>query len=102
MNITVNNGSNVTFNCVSFSYANVTPGWLKNGVLLVLLDDDDSNLVIHSATSDDDHNIYIITLTMLDVQLSDDGEYACNATNREGTASSSAANLTIIGKLHTI
>ena len=39
--MTVNNGSNVTFNCVSFSYAPVTPGWLKNGVTLLY---DDVNI----------------------------------------------------------
>ena len=100
MNVTVNNGSNVTFNCVSFSYAPVTPVWLKNEV--ILLYDDDSNFVIHSTTSDNDHNTYIITLAIFDVQLSDDGVYVCDATNREGNALSSAANLAVIGKLFQI
>ena len=95
MNMTVNNGSNVTFNCVSFSYANVTYTWLKDGV--TLLDDDNVHIVI--STDDDGDNIYTTTLMILDVQLSDNGEYACNATNRENTTLSNSATLSVIGKL---
>ena len=95
MNIRVNNGSNVTFNCVSFSYASVTYTWLRNETLL---DDDDVNIII-STDSDEDNNNYTTTLMILDVQLSDNGVYVCNATNREGTASSNDATLSVIGKL---
>ena len=96
MNIRVNNGSNATFNCVSFSYASVTYTWLRNATLLD--DDDDVNIII-STDSDEDNNNYATTLMILDVQLSDNGVYVCNATNREGTASSNDATLSVIGKL---
>ena len=95
MNIRVNNGSNVTFNCVSFSYASVTYIWLRNGTLL---DDDDVNIII-STDSDEDYNNYTTTLMILDVQLSDNGVYVCNVTNREGTTLSNGATLSAIGKL---
>ena len=91
----VNNGSNVTFNCVSFSYAPVNYAWLKNGE--ILLDDDDVNIII-STDSDEDNNNYTTTLMILDVQLLDNGAYVCNVTNREGTTSSNVATL-VIGKL---
>ena len=93
----ITNGSNVTFNCVSFSYASVTYTWLRNGTLLD--DNDDVNIII-STDSDADNNNYTTTLMILDVQLSDNGVYVCNATNREGTTSSNAATLSVIGKLY--
>ena len=93
MNMTVNNGSNVTFNCVSFSYVSVIYTWLKNGV--ILLDDG----VIISTDNDEDNDIYTTTLMILNVQLSDNGVYVCNATNREDTTLSNAATLSIISKL---
>ena len=92
--MTVNNGSNVTFNCVSFSYAPVTYTWLKDGVTLL---DDDVNIII-SNVNDEDNNIYTTTLMILDVQLSDDGVYICSATNREGTTSSNVTTLSVLGK----
>ena len=95
MDIRVNNGSNVTFNCVSFSYASVNYTWLRNGALL---DDDDLNIII-STDSDEDNNNYTTTLMILDVQLSDNGVYVCNVTNREGTVLSNAATLSVVGKL---
>ena len=97
MNRTVNNGSYVTFNCVSFSYASVTYTWWRNGTLLD--DDDDVNIII-STDSDEDNNNYTTTLMMLDVQLSDNGVYVCNATNRNGTALSNTVILSVISKLH--
>ena len=82
----VNNGSHVTFNCVSFSYGPVTYTWLKNGEMLL---DDDVNVII-STDSDEDNNNYTTTLMILDVQSSDNGVYVCNVTNREGTTLSNA------------
>ena len=95
MNMTVSNGSNVTFNCVSFSYVPVNYTWLKDGVTLL---DDDVNIII-STDNDEDNNNYTTTLMVLDVQLSDDGVYVCSVTNREGTASSYITTLSAIGKL---
>ena len=95
MNIRVDNGSIVTFDCVSFSYAPVTYTWLRNGTLL---DDDDVNIII-STDSDEDNNNYTTTLMILDVQLSDNGVYVCSATNRQGNVSSDTATLSVIGKL---
>ena len=95
MNMTVNNGSNVTFNCVSFSYALVTYTWLKDEITLL---DDDVNIIIN-ADDNDENNDYTTTLMILDVQLSDNGVYVCNATNTNGTISSNAATLSVIGKL---
>ena len=94
MNMTVNNGSNVTFNCVSFSYVPVTYTWLKDGVTLL---DDDVNILI-SIDNDEDNNNYITTLMILDVQLSDDGVYVCSATNREGITFSNVTTLSVLGK----
>ena len=93
--MTINNGSNVTYNCVSFSYAPVTYTWLKDEVTLL---DDDVNIII-STDNDEDNNNYTTTLMILDVQLSDDGVYVCSVINREGTALSNAAILSVIGKL---
>ena len=93
--MTVNNGSNVTLNCVSFSYAPVNYTWLKNGETLL---DDDVNIII-STDSDEDNNNYTTILTILDVQLSDNGVYVCGITNREGTTLSNAASLSVISKL---
>ena len=101
MNMTVNNGSNVTFNCVSFSYAPVNYTWLKDGVTLL---DDDVNIIV-SSDNDEDNNMYTTTLMILDVQLSDGGVYVCRATNREQannreqTTSSYNTTLSVIGKL---
>ena len=95
MNMTVNNGSNVTFNCVTLSYAPVTYTWLKDGITIL----DDDVYIIISTDNDEDNDIYTTTLMILDVQLSDNGECACSVTNREGTALSNTANLTVIGKL---
>ena len=95
MNMRVNNGSNVIFNCVSFSYDTVTYTWLKNGEILL---DDDVNIII-STDSDEDNNNYTTTLMILSVQFSDNGVYACNITNREGTTLSNAATLSLISKL---
>ena len=95
MNIRVNNGSNVTFNCVSFSYASVTYTWLRNGTLL---DDDDVNIII-STNSDEDNKNYTTTLMILDVQLSDNAVYVCSATNRITTTLSNTATLSVISKL---
>ena len=86
----------MTFNCVSFSYANIIYTWLRNGILLD--DDDDVNIII-STDSDEDNNNYTTTLMILDVQLSDNGVYVCNVTNREGTTLSNSATLSAFGKL---
>ena len=93
MNMTVNNGSNVTFNCVSFSYVSVTYTWLKDEITLL---DDDVKIII-SHVNDKDNNNYITTLMILDVQLSDNGVYICNATNREHTTLS-YTTLSVLGK----
>ena len=95
MNMTVNNGSNVTFNCVSFSFEAVTYSWLKNGVTLL---DNDVKININFE-NDEGNDIYTTTLMILDAQLSDNGEYACDATNRRGPTLSNAATLSVIGKL---
>ena len=94
MNMRVNNGSNVTFNCVSFSYAPVNFTWLKNGVMLL---DGDVNIVIN-VDNDEDNNTYTATLMIIDVQLSDNGVYFCNATNKVDSTLSNFANLSVIGK----
>ena len=91
----VNNGSNVTLNCVSFSYAAVNYTWLKNGEIVL---NDDVNIII-STDSDEDNNNYATTLMISDVQLPDNGEYVCSVTNREGTTLSNAASLSVISKL---
>ena len=95
MNTRVNNGSNVTFNCVSFSYAPVNFTWLKNGVMLL---DGDVNIVIN-VDNDEDNNTYTTTLIILDVQLSDNGVYVCSVTNKEDSTLSDLANLSVIGKV---
>jgi len=91
MNLTVAKGSNVAFNCVSFSYAPVDYTWLINAA------GGSSNIIINTI-SDNDNNTYTTTLMILNVQLSADGVYFCNATNREGTVSSDDATLSVIGK----
>ena len=93
MNMIVNNGSNVTFNCVSFSYVPVTYTWLKDGVTLL---DDDVNIII-STVNDEDNTTFATTLMILDVQLSDNGVYVCNATNGEGITFSNVTTLSVLG-----
>ena len=95
MNMTVSNGSNVTFNCVSFSFAPVSYTWFKDGVALL---NDDVNIIINTIDNED-NDIYTTTLMILDVQLSDNGVYGCIVTNNEGTTSSNVATLSLIGKL---
>ena len=95
MNTTAINGSNVTFNCVSFSFAPVSYAWLKDGVALL---DDDLKYFI-TTVNDEDNDIYTTTLMISDVQLSDSGTYGCNATNNGGTTSSDAATLSVIGEI---
>ena len=95
MDMRINNGSNVTFNCVTFSYALVDYTWLKNGVAI---SGDGENIVISSNTDENNDN-YTTTLMISDVQLSDNGVYVCNAANSEDTASSNVATLSVIGKL---
>ena len=95
MDMTVNSGSNVTFNCVSFSYASVNYIWLKDGVAL---SDDGENIVISNNTDENNYN-YTTTLMISDVRLSDIGVYVCNAANSEDTVSSNAATLFVIGKM---
>ena len=97
MDMTVNNGSNVTFNCVSFSFAQVNYTWFKNGFML----SDDINIII-STNNDEDNDIYTTALMILDVQLSDNGVYVCNAKNSEHTTMSNAATLSVIGKVPAI
>ena len=94
MDIRIENGSDVIFNCTSLSYAPVTYTWLKDRAVL---SDDDAKIIISNTA--DDNDMFSTELMLSDVQLSDNGEYVCNATNREGTSSSNAAMLTVIGKL---
>ena len=93
MHMRVNNGSHVTFNCVSFSYALVIHTWLKNGEILL---DDDVNVIISTDSNEDNNNKNTTSLMILDVQLSDNGKYVCNVTNRKGT---NVDSLFVIGKL---
>jgi len=97
MDMTVNNGSNVTFNCVSFSFASVNYTWFKNGFML----SDGVNIII-STNDDEDNDIYTTALMILDVQLSDNGVYVCSANNNEDTTMSNAATLSVIGKVPAI
>ena len=94
MDMTVDNGSNVTFICVSSSFAPVNYTWLKNGEVT-------SNGVVNNVntSSGEGKENYTTTLTISDVQLSDNGKYICNATNENGTSSSNPAILSIISKL---
>ena len=95
VDILADNGSNVMFNCTSFSYENVSYTWLKNGNTIL---SDGAKYIISS--NHEGSNTFIITLMILDVQLSDNGVYVCNATNREGITSSYAAALSVTGTLH--
>ena len=97
MDIRIENGSDVIFNCTSFSYGPVTYTWLKDGEVL---SDDDAKIIISNTA--DDNDMFSTELMLSDVQLSDNGEYVCNATNHNnnigGTSSSNAATLSVIGK----
>ena len=90
-----NNGSNIMFNCTSFSYESISYTWLKNGN--TILSDSDKFII---SSNHEGSNTFTITLMILDVQLSDNGVYVCNVTNREGTTLSNAATLSVIGTLH--
>ena len=93
MDIRIENGSDVIFNCTSLSYAPVTYTWLKDGEVL---SDDDAKIIISNTA--DDNDMFSTELMLSDVQLSDNGEYVCITTNRAGTSSSNAATLSVIGK----
>ena len=93
MDIRIENGSDVIFNCTSLSYASVTYTWLKDGEVL---SDDDAKIIISNIT--DDNNMFSTELMLSNVQKSDNGEYVCNATSRGGTLSSNVATLIVIGK----
>ena len=93
MNITIENGSDVTLSCVSFSYAPVTFIWEKNDSVI-------NNITEKTVITDseDSINTYSTTLIIVDVQLIDDGDYVCVATNEQGSTLSYIATLTVIGK----
>jgi len=93
MNITIENGSNVTLSCVSFSHTPVTFRWEKNDLVI-------NNIAEKTVITDseDSVNTYSTTLIILDVQLIDDGDYVCVATNERGSVLSYIATLTAIGK----
>ena len=91
--IITSNGSNVNFNCTSFSYENISYTWLKNGDAII---SDGIKYII--SINHESSNTFTTTLVILDVQLSDNGVYVCNVTNREGSTSSNAASLSVIGK----
>ena len=95
VDIIADNGSNVMFNCTSFSYENISYTWLKNGDTII----SDNKCIISS--NHKHSNTFTITLMILDVQLSDNGVYVCIVTNREGSTSSKAAALSVVGKLYT-
>jgi len=92
--VLTNNGSHVTFTCEAFSYVSANLTWLQDGNLL------NESPTINITTNNNAH-VYTTTLTMLNVQLPDDGDYVCRATNREGEVLSKAATLTVIGKFIT-
>ena len=95
VDIITNNGSNVMFNCTSYSNENISYTWLKNGDTII----SDNKCIISS--NHEHSNTFTITLIILDVQLSDNGVYVCIVANREGSTSSNAATLSVVGKLHT-
>ena len=92
MNITIDNGSDVTFNCVSFSYAPVSFTWERNDSVV-----NNVNEKTVITDSDDSTNTYSTTLMILNVQSVDDDEYVCIATNEEGFVLSYIAILSVIG-----
>ena len=94
MDIRIENGSDVIFNCTSFSYGPVTYTWFKDGEVL---SDDDAKIII--SNTEDDNDMFSTELLLSDIRLSDNGKYVCNATNRKGTSSSNVATLSVIGKL---
>ena len=94
MDVIADNGSSVTFTCEVFSDIPASLTWLHNEELL----DEDSTTIITTTNTSDPH-INTTTLMILNVQLPDSGSYVCNATNREGTTLSNAAELSVIGKL---
>ena len=89
--VLINNGSLATFTCEAFSYVSANLTWLQDGNVLV------ESSTINITTNNDDH-VYTTTLSILNVQLSDDGNYVCRVANREGEVMSNAATLAIIGK----
>jgi len=89
--VLINNGSLVAFTCEAFSYVSANLTWLQDGNVLA------ESPTINITTNNDDH-VYTTTLTILNVQLPDDGNYVCRAANREGEVRSNAATLTVIGK----
>ena len=91
MDVTAENGSNVTFTCEVFSYLPVNFTWLHNGKML---DDDDRAIV----TNNDDPHVTTITLILRNVQLPESGSYVCRVTNRDGSTLSNDAMLSVIGK----
>ena len=91
IDVLTNNGSNVTFSCEAFSYVSTNFTWLRNGDVI----DEIPTIII---TTNNNAHVYITTLTILSVQLPDDGNYVCRAVNREGEVLSNAATLTVFGK----
>ena len=66
---------------------------MKNGDAII---SDGTKYII--SINHESSNTFTTTLVILDVQLSDNGVYVCNVTNREGSTSSNAASLSVIGK----
>ena len=93
MNITIENGSDVTLNCVSFSYAPVSFTWERNNSVV-----NNVNEKTVITDSDDSTNTYSTTLMILNVQSVDDDDYVCIATNEKGFVLSYVATLSVIGK----
>ena len=93
MNITIRNGSDVTFNCVSFSYVPVGFTWERNDSVI-------NNITGKTVItgSEDSINTVSTTLMILNVQSVDEDDYVCIATNEGGFVLSHVATLSVIGK----
>ena len=80
-------GSSATFTCVAEAEPTPTFQWSFEG--LTVVNNDKYDITTTSTMS---------TLTVLDISLSDDGAYTCNATNDHGSDSASA-ELQVLCKL---
>ena len=89
-------GSEVMLECSAMSLPTPEITWIKDGTIVD--EGSDNRIDINQALVMSSMDEVLSTLMIVNVSLSDDGEYSCNASNIVGSVVSNTVNLTVQGK----